>query len=160
MLTLGAVCNAQAQAQLPAASATKLWRTVGDDKLDSMRGGFDLGAGMMVSFGVTRAVYVNGALVATTSFQVADVGRLTSTQAQQFGNQLAGLNLVQNGPGNVFQATLPSSTLATFVQNTLDNQRIQSRTVIDATTNGASLVRGINTGAAIQAAVRNSIGGR
>ncbi len=49
---------------------------------------------------------------------------------------------------------------ATIVQNTLNNQSIQTRTVIDATTNALSLARGANTAAALRYALTRALPGR
>lgn len=162
-----ALCvGASALAQWPGASgpvssdeATQ-WRTVGDQALDQMRGGFDMGGGVVVSFGLARSVDVNGVLVATTSFQIADVSKITAAQAVALNKQLGTLNLVQNGAGNSFQAGASSSTVGTFVQNTLNNQTIQTRTMINSSTNGMSLAKGINTAATVRDSLLNSIGNR
>ena len=49
------------------------WHAVSEDKLDDMRGGFDVPAlaGLHISFGIDRAVYVNGDLVASASVTVS-----------------------------------------------------------------------------------------
>lgn len=99
-------------------------------------------------------------LVATTSFQIADVGKITATQAVALNKQLGTLSLVQNGAGNVFQPGASSTAIGTFVQNTLNNQNIQTRTVINSTTNGMSLAKGIDTAATLRDSLLNSIGNR
>lgn len=163
----GALCaGTTALAQAPGAAKAlppdeaALWRTVGDQTLDQMRGGFDLGGGVVVSFGLARAVDINGVLVTTTSFQIADVSKITAAQATALNKQISTLNLVQNGPGNSFQPTASSSTVGTFVQNTLNNTNIQTRTLINSTTNGMSLAKGINTAATVRDSLLNSIGNR
>ena len=173
----------------PAGADGSRWVTVGDKTLDRMRGGFDLGGGLTVSFGITRAVYINGALVTATSFNIDNLSAITSAQIAQVNKQIAAapngvvpsgaggasvapaqgtgagnpaaLNLVvQNGPGNTFQATPSSASIGTFIQNTLSNQRIQSQTVIDTRTNGLSMLKGLNNTNTMQNALTNSIGGR
>ncbi|MGN5480352.1 hypothetical protein ACTMU2_37045 [Cupriavidus basilensis] len=52
-----------------------------------MRGGFDAG-GLQVSFGIERAVYINGALVVATSLNIPDVGRITTDQAARLASTL------------------------------------------------------------------------
>jgi hypothetical protein len=52
--------------------------------------------------------------------------------------------------------TLP---LATYIQNTLSNQTIRTETVIQATTNGAALMRLMNLQSTINDAVNQAIGG-
>lgn len=139
-----------------AAAGEDAWMTVGDDTLARMRGGFDLGGGVMVSFGITRSVAINGVLVATTSFHVPDIGRITPTQAAAFEKNIGGAGLIQVGTGNTMTAgVLPA--VATVVQNTLNGQTIQTRTLIDTTTNGMSLVKGINTGSTLHDALRQAV---
>jgi len=75
-------------------------RMVPEDQLDRLRGGFDFGAGVYASFGVTREVLVNGEVVATTRLLISNlsnlfVGRMPTIEV--LGNALT---LVQNGAGN------------------------------------------------------------
>ena len=48
---------------------------VSDTSLGSVRGGYS-GNGLNISFGIERAVYVNGALVTTTSLNFGDLGQI------------------------------------------------------------------------------------
>jgi hypothetical protein len=136
------------------------WITVGDATLDGLRGGFDVG-GLMVSFGIERMVRINGTLVATTAFQINDLGRLTPEQAQAVGRQVGQLNLVQNGPGNsVDPRTVALGQPATFIQNTLNDQRIENRTIINATSNGLGLVKDLNAQGALRDALAGALSAR
>ncbi|MFJ4291674.1 flagellin [Cupriavidus sp. NPDC089707] len=63
------------------------WKPVAHDKLDEMRGGFEM-PGLQVSFGIERAVYINGALVVATSINIPDVGRITADQAARLAMTL------------------------------------------------------------------------
>ncbi|MEM5429588.1 flagellin [Cupriavidus oxalaticus] len=63
------------------------WKPVAHDKLDEMRGGFEV-PGLQVSFGIERAVYINGALVVATSINIPDVGRITADQAARLATTL------------------------------------------------------------------------
>lgn len=63
------------------------WKPVAQEKLDDMRGGFEV-PGLQVSFGIERAVYLNGALVVATSINIPDVGRITADQAAQLATAL------------------------------------------------------------------------
>ncbi len=184
-LSLGAAAAAAADT---GARGTR-WMTVGDDTLAAMRGGFDLGGGLMVSFGISRVVTVNGVLLSSTSFQLPDLGRVTPAQIAAFERYLGSTSVVQVGSGNTAPAsdsgasvasgtgspTAPAasgsaagaggsvttfSSPATVVQNTLNNQAIQTRTVIDATTNALSLARGANTAAALREALTRSLPAR
>ncbi|MFZ6644515.1 hypothetical protein ACO0LO_02260 [Undibacterium sp. TJN25] len=137
----------------------KPWAAVGEERLDESRGGFDAG-GLVMSFGIERAVYINGNLVTTTSFNVSDVGKISTDQMKTLSAQAAAMGLVQNGPGNSFQLTTGNSGLpGTVIQNTLNNQNIKSTTVINATTNSLNLIRGINTLDTFTNAVSGSLNG-
>lgn len=158
-------------------TADKVWMTVGDQTLDALRGGFSMGDGLMVSFGITRAVFVNGALITETTLNVGRLADITPAQATQISQKLATLSLVQNGPGNTF-ASGPSSTSSapgapgptvtaiagtstgTFIQNSLNNQQIRYETIINASSNGLGMVRSMNLHNTLVDAIQQSIGQR
>lgn len=119
------------------------WLAASDSLLDAMRGGF-LVPGVMVSFGITRTVHINGMLASSFSFQVGDLGSINATQAAQLAQQTSAVSVVQNGPGNTFAAVLPAGSPAVVIQNTLSNQKIQSVTQIDVVSNGMSLLKNLN----------------
>lgn len=156
-------CSAsQAQeAPTPPADPRPVWWAVGDQKLAQLRGGFDLGSGLFVSFGISRAVYINNQLVTTTSFQMGNLDKLTAVQAVDLARQLNSQmqQVVQNGPGNTVDASALTVPLSTYIQNTLSNQTIRTETVIQASTNGAALLRTMNLQATINDAVNRAIGG-
>lgn len=144
----------------PPADPRPIWWAVGDQKLSQLRGGFDLGSGLFVSFGISRAVYINNQLVTTTSFQTSGLDKLTQVRFAELAQQLSALQqVVQNGPGNTVDASVLTLPLATYIQNTLSNQTIRTETVIQATTNGAALLRNMNLQSTINDAVNQSIGG-
>lgn len=137
----------------PATQTTAL----SEQRLDTMRGGFDTSQGLKVSFGISRAVYVNGNLVTQTSFNIPDVGAMTAQQAQAMLASGGASTLVQNGRGNAVQpGALPPGAMA--IQNTLNNQQIQALTSINTSVNSlasykvANLISSIN--AALAATVR------
>ncbi|MCY1220722.1 hypothetical protein D9M68_390080 [compost metagenome] len=85
-----AATSARAQDNSPVAAARGSmagWKPVAHEKLDDMRGGFEM-PGLQVSFGIERAVYINGALVVATSINIPDVGRITAAQAAQLATSL------------------------------------------------------------------------
>ena len=137
--------------QKPAESGT--WHTVSDRTLEQLRGGFDVGGGLLVSFGITRTVYINGALVTETTLNIGQLSQLTSAQALQLKGQLNGLNLVQNGPGNSVPANLANIGAGTVIQNTLNNQQINVQTMINASSNGLGMIRSMNAQGAINDAL-------
>lgn len=138
-----------------------VWLAASDRTLDQLRGGFDFGAGLVVTFGISRAVYINDQLVTSTSFQLSDLAKLTTAQAGALGQQLGTqAQLVQNGPGNTVDAAAITVPLATYIQNTLNNQAIRTQTVIQASTNGLSTLRNLNLQATINDAVASAIANR
>lgn len=156
----------------------KIWLAVADQTLDGLRGGFNMGDGLMVSFGISRAVFINGALITETSFNVGRVADLTTAQATQLSQKLATLSLVQNGPGNSFASGTSSTTSSsptgtnptvtaiagftagTLIQNSLNNQHVRYQTIINASSNGLGMVRSVNLHNTLADAVQQSIGQR
>jgi hypothetical protein len=65
------------------------WTPVAESRLDALRGGFEA-AGLQVSFGIERAVYINGDLVVSTSLTIPDVSRITAEQAGRLAAALQG----------------------------------------------------------------------
>jgi hypothetical protein len=134
---------------------------VSDRTLDGLRGGFDLGSGLMVSFGITRNVYINGELVNQTSLNLGQLAGLSSAQAAELGRQFGALNLVvQNGPGNSIAPEAMGAAFATLIQNSLNNQQIIQQTVINASSNALGLIKNLNTQATVNEALARAIGGR
>ena len=130
---------------------------VAQTSLDRVRGGFSPGDGLNISFGIERAVYVNGALVTSTTLNVTDLGQVSA------GRTLATLAsgtfaLVQNGIGNsVATGSISPSTVGTVIQNTLNGQKIQNMTVINATVNSLGIFQNLNLGASLRSAVIGSL---
>lgn len=148
------------QLQVSASQGT-VWLAASDRTLDSMRGGFDLGAGLVVSFGISRAVYVNGQLLTSTSFQLGDITRLTASQASALGQQIARqAQVVQNGPGNTVEPAAATVPLATYIQNTLNDQTLRNQTVIEATSSGLGVLRHLNLQATINQAIADAMANR
>lgn len=77
-----------------------LGQPVSDTNLDQARGGFDLGSGLVASFGLQEETYINGALVMSTSINIPDISKITQQQAAALASTLDNLKVVQNGPGN------------------------------------------------------------
>lgn len=144
---------------LPARADT-VWQAVADRTLDSLRGGFDAGGGLLVHFGITRALYVNGDLVTQTTLDFGRIGDLTPAQATQLGRQMAALNLVQIGPGNHVEPQATGGAFGIVIQNTLDNQHIANQTVIDARSNALGLVKALNLQSTLDEALSRGVGPR
>ena len=139
-------CPKPAHAAVPALQAPSagVWQAVSNRKLDTLRGGFDTGRGLMVSFGISRAVYVNGNLVTHTTLNFGPLADLTPARAAQLQSQLLTLRPVQVGPGNSFQPGPSGPAVSTVIQNTLDNQQIVNQTVINASSNAMGMIKTMN----------------
>jgi hypothetical protein len=120
------------------------WRAASDARLEEMRGGFSVAPGVMVSFGITRTVRIDGLPVSSSGFQVGELRSMTASQAAQLSKQAATLSLVQSGAGNTFLTPLQAASPAIVIQNTLNDRTIQSVTEINAVSNGMSLMKGLN----------------
>jgi hypothetical protein len=104
---------------------------LGAERLDKMRGGFDLPSGLQVSFGVSRVAFVNGNMVSTTNFNIPDVSAITVQQAQALAASNVGV-LIRNG---VAQSGVMPGMTGTIIQNSMNNQQIQALTTINTTVN-------------------------
>ena len=157
---------AAAAVPAPAATASRSARAnpfgdrqvaLAETSLDRVRGGFSGVDGLSISFGIERAVYVNGALVTTTSLNVSDLGRITAgrgTTAFDVGT----IGLIQSGAGNVVSPTMISAgSVGTVIQNTLDGQKIQNVTIINASTNSLGLLKSLNLQSSLRGAVIDSL---
>ena len=128
-------------------------------RLDAVRGGFDTGSGLLVSFGIDRAVYVNGNLVTSTSLYIPNIGQMSAEQASALAAATSTLSVVQNGPGNTFDpAALAQTTAGTVIQNSLNNQNIQTLTTLNTTVNTLNMFKSLNLQSTLQTALLNSLG--
>jgi hypothetical protein len=144
---------------IPAADDLAGWAPVSQETLDEQRGGFDLGNGLVASFGIDRAVYVNGNLVTSTSFNVPDIAHMTPAQATAMQTALNSVTVTQVGPNNTFDpSSLGRNTGATVIQNTLNGQNIQSITTINTSVNTINAFRQANFQDALQQAQLQSLG--
>ena len=137
------------------------WHKVSPERLDTMRGGFVTAQGLQVAFGIERAVYVNGELVASVNISIPDLSRITQEQARALANVNSTMNLVQNGPANSFQPALESPlNVGTVIQNSLNNQQINSLLRIDAIVNTLEGFKNMHAQTALSQALANVTGGR
>lgn len=209
------------------------WVAASDERLDRMRGGFDAGSGLSVSFGIVRTVTINGNIVTKISFNVPDVSKITAETARIVSAALASAGIVQNGAGNAVgtgvrsesAAATPGTTtlsqttqdvssrsaavdarpaastlspgavevavksapetnpvaatlsptvvdpgvrsqlvagaaIGTVIQNSLNDQKIQTLTVVNAGVNSLGLLKTINTQAALKEALFGAVGVR
>jgi len=136
--------------------SSKTTVAISEEKLDSMRGGFDVANGLKVSFGVSRMAVVNGNLVTQTSFNIPDLSNMTTQQAQALASANIG-SLLQNGGGNIAQQGAVQGLSGAVIQNTLSNQNIQTLTTINASVNSLGLFKSMNLGATLNNALMNSV---
>ncbi|AOZ01936.1 hypothetical protein BKK81_21560 [Cupriavidus sp. USMAHM13] len=80
------------------------WEPVAAERLEALRGGFDVGAGLQVSFGIDRAVLINGQLVVSTSLNIPDVSQITAAQANKLASLLGNVSAVVANANNAAAA--------------------------------------------------------
>lgn len=118
------------------------WVAVDPALLEEMRGGFTTSDGLSLSFGIERAVFVNGELLATTRVQIPDVARMTAEQAQELARFNEGV-VVQVGPGNTFERN--GNLNGVLIQNTLDGQDIRALTTVNVGVDTLGAFQDLNT---------------
>lgn len=134
------------------------WQPVDDALLAEARGGFEMGGGLVMSLGIERVVSINGDVTSSSAFNIADLSKLNAEQAGLAGTQFSSLNLLQNGAGNSFLATLPQTVGATVIQNSLNDQVLATRTIINTSVNSSELLKAINFQDSLRTALSNSVG--
>ena len=104
--------------------------TVDVGELDEMRGGFSVGDGLDVSFGITQIGSVNGVEQYQNKFSVENLAGGVGS----FDPTATGAVLLQNGSGNTVSPGVleaMSNSFGQIVQNTLDDQTISTTTIYD-----------------------------
>ena len=136
-----------------------------------------MGNGLVVSFGITNAVFINGTLITETTLNIGRITDLSPSEAVKLGQKLDSLSLVQNGPGNIVTSGQPAasgnpdgtnatvSSIAgtaggTIIQNSLNNQHILYQTTVNASSNGLGMVRTSNLQNTLSEAIQQSVGQR
>lgn len=146
---------------LPARAAPSGWVAVDAAALERQRGGFTTPGGLVLSIGIERLVAINGQVLARTSVQLANLNGLGAQQLQQTGAALSAVKLIQNGTGNMEHAAFADATLGgTIIQNTLSGQRIESRTIINASVNSLGLLKALNFNGSVSDAIARAAGPR
>lgn len=137
------------------------WVAVSEQELDNQRGGFDVGSGLAVSFGIIRTVMVNGDVVSKTSFNLPDVTQITPEQARIASAAIADSGLVQIGPNNFVAAGVRSDLgTGTLIQNSLNDQHIKTLTIINTGVNSLGLLKALNTQTVLNDALLGALGSR
>lgn len=136
---------------------------LGDASLDEVRGGFDVpGSNLKYSFGIERAVFINGELIARTVLRLQDLGTVTGrgVPAQELtalNGAPATLDVIQRGEGNNFTTQVGPDMVGTVIQNTMDNQKIQHVTTINASVNSMQVLRAMSVQSAVQSGIVDSL---
>lgn len=141
------------------------WVPLPDTVLADLRGGFDLATGLKISFGIERAIYINGALVTTTAFNIGTLGSAAASlptlqDGISRGNEGMPAAVIQNGRANFMQsrAAVTNPIAATVIQNTLNNQSIRSLTTVNAAVNSLQILKTVNFGGAMRDALSAAVG--
>ena len=102
------------------------------EELESTRGGYKAGTDMMFSFGIEKAVYVNGVLEATSSLNLLSPngGAGGFSQVPFPGTLIQVGNPGDPNTGTNFSAISLDDFRGIIVQNSLDQQRIANITRI------------------------------
>lgn len=119
-----------------------------DARLDEVRGGFDIGDGLLASLSLKRTVLVNGEAVVQNSVTIPDLAHVTADQATALSNALRA-TVVTNGIGGV-STDMGASSGALVIQNSLNNQAISATTSIDASVNAARMLQNLRLAEAVQ----------
>lgn len=136
--------NLKAAERIPFAPAQ--WLPASNEQLDKARGGFSLDSGLNVSFGIIRTVTINGDMVSRTSFDLPDITSISPDQARLVNTALGHTGVIQSGSGNFIDpATVMDLNGGTLIQNSLNDQQIQTLTVINTGVNSLALLKSINT---------------
>lgn len=90
------------------------------DKLAAIRGGFDLGNGLQVSFGIQRAIYVDGNLVTYINVNIPNIANITAQQATSLAEALGTVD-VQVGSGNTYTPSSVTTVTASGVQGAVNS---------------------------------------
>jgi hypothetical protein len=153
------ICITSLLAVAGTASADPGWQAVDAATLDQARGGFVGASGLTVALGIDRMVSVNGEVLAQSHIAIADMSRISHSEAEQTSAALSSLKLVQRGSDNMVLAPLAQQAMAGIViQNSLDGQLIRSETIINSTVNSMGLLKTINVQASLGDALLRAAG--
>lgn len=109
------------------------WTAVPPSTLAAMRGGFTLADGLQLSLGLEQLLTLNGEVVARSQINLGHPAQA-----------LPGMTVFQNGSGNGMLSDFSPAAAGMVIQNTLNDQRIGSSTMINASVNSGALLDNIN----------------
>ncbi|WP_229215717.1 hypothetical protein [Duganella sp. CY15W] len=148
--------GAMASAGAGTPDSTDDWTAVDDSQLAQARGGFSLGGGLQVSLGVERLVSINGSVVASTHFSIADMTQLSAAEAAMASDALAAV-VVQNGAGNLAEPLSTQGLGALVIQNSVNDQAIRSQTTISTTVSNLAMLKAVNFESSLRDALSAAI---
>lgn len=123
--------------------------TVDESALGNMRGGISIGGDMDITVGLTRSASINGIEEYSSSLHIENLNAGLSPGDLSSVNSV----LIQNGAGNVASPAILdalSGNYTTVIQNSLDNQELATKTVLDISIgNVSSAMRGLSAQQAI-----------
>ena len=122
--------------------------------LDEIRGGFQTDEGLIITFGISRMVFVNGILESQAIFNLP--GHLNKTGL----DNSMGLIVVQDGlESRIIRegSELGRPETIMIVQNDLDNQIIRVKTEIDVRILNSEIFRFQRLGFLLDKEIRNSL---
>ena len=123
------VAAQNAYAVLPEAG----WTAVSEETLEQARGGFDMPGGLSLSLGIERLVSINGSVVSSVAFTIADVAHLSVEEA------------------NLARTAVASMTV---LQNSLNDQVLRTQTIVNGSVNSLGLLKLAN----FQDTLQNALG--
>jgi hypothetical protein len=115
--------------------------------LDDMCGGFVTDGGLQFSLGITKAVLVDGVLEAISTLNIPNITSAGNSKlaAQQNTNQLNAVSSVVQNPGTSNAYTLVQNMgNGALIQNSANGKYIQDMSIVNMTTNSASIFRQMN----------------
>ena len=121
--------------------------------LDAMRGGFVTDGGLQFSLGITKAVLIDGVLQTISTLNIPNVASITNNGTTKNSSSASGNNVPASttfnvafpqGVGNASTVVMNFGNYGTLIQNTANNKLIQNMTIVNLTTNSASILRQVN----------------
>jgi hypothetical protein len=114
---------------------------VANDRLEDIRGGFEIPANLHAGMKLERLVYLNGDLLTKVTADIPDIAHMTVDQANAL-KDAAGAIVIQNGPSNAFNL-MDLGPASTVIQNTLNDQHVLALTTVSISVNTLGAMREI-----------------
>ena len=134
------------------------WTAVEDATLDGARGGFQTANGLNLQLGIERVISINGDVLSRTNVAIADVANMNAGQVLMAREALGSAQLIQMGVNNFAPGDIGLASGATLIQNSLNDQTIQTHTTITSTVNSMALLKDLNFHATIRDGIFRTAG--